>query len=58
MPLVDPEHPFFAKTWVRWFWIALQLAWGVVEFASGNPGWGLAFLAAGAYLAWALILNK
>ncbi len=36
----------------------MPLAWGVVEFASGNPGWGLAFLAAGAYLAWVLILNR
>mgnify|MGYP001157914750 CR=1 FL=1 len=58
MPLVDPEHPFFAKTWVRWFWTLLPLGMAVVEFAMGSPGWGLMFLAAGSYLGWVLLIRR
>lgn len=58
MQLLDPKHPFFAKTWVRWFWTLLALGMGVVEFLTGSPGWGIMFLAAGGYLGWVLILNR
>ncbi len=58
MPLVDPEHPFFAKAWTRWLWTLLALAAAVAEFVAGSPMWGAAFLAAGAYLGWVLIIGR
>ncbi len=58
MPLVDPEHPFFAKTWVRWFWVLLALGAAALEFVMGSPGWGILFGAAGGYLAWVLLIRR
>jgi hypothetical protein len=58
MRLVDPDHPFFAKTWIRWFWTLLALGTAALEFTMGSPGWGLLFLAAGAYLGWELLIRK
>ena len=58
MPLVDPEHPFFAKTWVRWFWTLLPLGMAAVEFAMGSPGWVLLFLPPGRYLACVPLTRK
>lgn len=55
MPLLDPKDPFFAKPWVRWVTAGVPLVWGVAEFAMGNPGWGLMFLAAGGYAAFVFI---
>ncbi len=57
MPLLDPKDPFFAKPWVRYVTAGFPLAWGLFEFATGSPGWGLMFVAAGAYAAWVLILS-
>ena len=59
MKLLDPDDPFFAKTWVRVVTVAGPLAWSVVEFVvMQNPMWGVIFLAAGAYAGWVLFLNR
>lgn len=57
-PLLDPEHPMFAKTWVRWVTTIAPLAWGVTEFWMGNSFWGLLFIAAGGYAGWKLFIYK
>jgi hypothetical protein len=59
MKFLDPDDPFFAKAWVRWATVLLPTGWGLVELIwVGAPVWGLIFLAAGAYAAWALFLNR
>ncbi|MCB6178238.1 hypothetical protein LHP98_08860 [Rhodobacter sp. Har01] len=58
MPLIDPKDPFFAKTWVRWSVTLVPLGWGLVEFATGSPGWGALFAAAGAYAGWVLLVSR
>ncbi|MDM7932817.1 hypothetical protein [Tabrizicola sp.] len=59
MKLLDPDDPFFARPWVRWVTVLLPTGWGLAElFWIGSPMWGVLFLAAGAYAAWALLLNR
>ncbi len=58
MPLVDPEHPFFARRWVRWFWTLAPIGMAVLEFLSGSVAWGTLFLAAGVYLGWVLLIRS
>ncbi len=59
MKFLDPDHPFFAKAWVRWATAILPIAWGMVEFFwTQAPFWGVLFTAIGAYAGWVLILNR
>ncbi len=58
MKFLDRDHPFFAKPVTRWLSTLLPLAWGGVEVWMGNPGWGMVFVAAGAWGGWELILRK
>lgn len=59
MKILDPDHPFFRKTWVRAVTVAAPLAWSLVEFlVMKSPGWGAIFVAAGAYAAWILVFNR
>jgi hypothetical protein len=59
MKFLDPDDPFFGKTWVRVLTAGLPLVWAVVEFAYlKDPMWGLVFLAAGAYAAWVLFFGR
>jgi hypothetical protein len=37
------RHPFFIPLWRRIATVALCLGWAVLEFTSGNPGWGTLF---------------
>ncbi|PZR00080.1 MAG: hypothetical protein DI533_05595 [Cereibacter sphaeroides] len=57
MQFLDPNHPFFARPWVRWATAIAPLAWAAVELYSGNPGWAILFGAAGAYAFWMLIIK-
>ena len=57
MQFLDPNHPFFRKAATRWATALVPLVWGGVELATGHPGWGALFLAAGAYALWALIIR-
>ena len=59
MKFLDPDDPFFGKTWVRVLTVAAPLAWALVEFiVIKSPVWGGIFLAAAAYAAWLLFFNR
>lgn len=57
MKFLDPNHPFFARAWVRWATAVLPVLWAGVEFINDNPGWGVLFAGAGAYAFWMLIVR-
>jgi hypothetical protein len=57
-PFLDPDHPMFAKAWVRWLTTLAPLVWGGFEFWQAQPMWGLLFVAAGAYAGWTLIYKR
>lgn len=56
--LVDPNHPFFARLWVRILCTLAPLGWAMVEYRNGAVGWAVLFAAAGLYLFWALFLIR
>jgi hypothetical protein len=58
MKMLDRDHPFFRKAWVRWATVLVPLAWAGVEIWTGNPGWAILFGAAGIWAAWELLLRK
>lgn len=43
------DDPFFRPLWLRVALCALTFGWGLVELATGNPGFALMFLALGAF---------
>jgi hypothetical protein len=53
---LDPDHPMFARAWVRWLTAILPLGWGAVEFWNESPFWGMLFLGAGGFAFWQLIV--
>lgn len=53
---VDPDHPFFAKAWVRWATVLVPAVWGAFEGYFGNWGWATAFGVIAAYAFWMLIV--
>ncbi|NBZ88034.1 hypothetical protein [Stagnihabitans tardus] len=57
-PFLDPDHPMFARAWVRWLVSIGPMAWSVLEFWQSEPMWGIIFLAIGAYAFWVLIWNR
>lgn len=57
MKFLDRNDPFFAKPWVRAITVGFPLVWGLVEFWFDSPGWGILFLAAGAYAGWELYIR-
>ena len=48
MALFDPNHPYLRHLWVRVGIVFAAAAWAAFEFISGNPFWGIIFLAAAA----------
>ena len=56
MKLLDPMHPFFRPLWRHILTALLPAAWGAVELYNGSTGWGIAFIAAGAYAAYELLI--
>lgn len=57
MKFLDPNHPMFRTALSRWATAVLPAAWGGVELVLGNPGWGVLFIAAGAYAFWILVIK-
>lgn len=57
MTFLDPNHPFFAKLWVRWATALFPLAWAALEFIFNSPGWGVLFAGAGVYAFYILIIK-
>lgn len=56
MNFLDPRHPFYRPLWRRVTVVAVCIGWGLFEFGSGAPFWGVLFTAAGIYAAWALLI--
>ncbi len=54
---LDRDHPMFRSTWVRVVAVGLPLAWSIVEFAGGSPGFGILFGALGVYALYELFLK-
>lgn len=52
MALIDVQHPFFKPLWRRVAVVALCLGWGLFEFASGTPFWGVLFVGLGLFCAY------
>ena len=57
MKIIDQHHPFFAKPWRRYGTALLPLFWGAFEVFAGDPGWGMLFIAAGAYAFYVLVIT-
>lgn len=58
-PFLDPDHPMFAKAWVRWLVSLGPIAWAVFEFTvTQDPLWGVLFLAIGGYAFKTLIWDR
>ena len=56
--LVDPQHPFFRRLWVRVLSVLLPLLWAGVEASTGAIFWAILFGAAGVYLFVALFVIR
>ncbi|MFC3060734.1 DUF3329 domain-containing protein [Paenirhodobacter populi] len=50
--MFDLDDPRFRPLWLRVLLTGICLLWAVFEFATGSPGWGLAFLALGGWVGW------
>ncbi|MES2846982.1 MAG: hypothetical protein V4804_09165 [Pseudomonadota bacterium] len=57
MKFLDPNHPAFRNPVLRWLTCIAPIAWGGFELYTGNPGWALLFIGAGAYAVWMLIIK-
>lgn len=53
---VDPDHPFFAKAWVRWATVLVPAVMAGLDGYLGNWGWAAGFAAIAAYALWMLII--
>jgi hypothetical protein len=53
----DLDHPWFRPLWRRLLVTGIALGWGVLELASGSPGFAVLFLALGAYAGWRLFVT-
>ena len=51
MRFIDVQHPFFRPLWRRVAVVAVSLGWGIYEFATGSPFFGILFGAVGVYCA-------
>jgi hypothetical protein len=53
---LDTDHPALKPLWVRVLIVAFAGGWGIFEFATGAPFWGVIFLGMAGYAAWAFFL--
>lgn len=58
MKFLDPNHPMFARAWVRWATVIVPALWGGVEASVGAWFWALLFWAIAAYAFVVLILRR
>lgn len=54
---LDTNHPFFRPLWIRILIVAVCVGWGVMEFVTGAPFWGVIFLGLGGYAAWGFFFD-
>lgn len=50
--MFDLDDAFYRPLWIRLLLVAICLSWGLVEIATGSPGWGIGFLALAGWLGW------
>lgn len=50
--MFDLDDAFYRPLWIRVLIVALALSWGLFEFASRAPLFGVIFVAIGLYAAW------
>ena len=55
--LFDFNHPFFKPLWVRILVTSACFLWGIVEFVTGAPFWGVLFCGLGAMAAYGLFVT-
>jgi hypothetical protein len=55
--LFDFNHPFFKPLWIRILVTGACLVWGIIEFMSGAPFWGVLFCGLGAMAAYGLFVT-
>ncbi|MAY63485.1 MAG: hypothetical protein CML29_14880 [Rhizobiales bacterium] len=55
--LFDFNHPFFKPLWIRILVTGACLVWGVFEFMTGAPFWGVLFCGLGAMAAYGLFVT-
>ncbi len=54
--MTEFNHPFYQKTIVRVALVCICIGWGVFEFMTNSPGFGIIFLALGVWLFWRLFI--
>ncbi len=57
MHIFDLKQDFFRPLWIRVAVVAVCLGWGVFEFVTGAPFWGIVFAGMGAYALWQLFFD-
>ena len=55
--MFDVSKPWYRPLWRRLAVAFVTLGWGAFEFANGNQGWAVLFLAIGAWVVWSLLLT-
>ncbi|MGQ0567278.1 MAG: hypothetical protein ACT4OK_19745 [Gemmobacter sp.] len=56
-PFLDPDHPMFARAWVRWATVLFPAAWAIFEAYSEAWVWAAAFGGLAGYAFWVLIVK-
>ncbi len=54
--LFDLNDPWFRPLWRRVAVTGLALGWGLFELVAGSAGFGILFLAIGAYAGWSFFV--
>ena len=52
MKFLNLDDPFFRPLWLRVTIVAICVLWGLFEFATGTPFWGVLFVGIGGVAAW------
>lgn len=55
--MFDTSHAWFRPLWIRVLLLALSGGWGLVELATGSPGFAVIFLGIAGWVLWALFLT-
>jgi hypothetical protein len=54
---LDTDHAVLKPLWVRLAVVAVAAGWGLFEFATGSPFWGVLFLGLAAYAVWSFFFD-
>ena len=58
MAFFDADHPFYDPIWRRVAVVGVCVGWGVFEFATNAPIWGLLFVGGGAIAFYQLFIAR